>query len=570
MLVKEEADMGADERERGLGRRVCRRKKKAVHEPDFVYQKRGRRENRSLKKKGRHAHELFRNSRLVKIELDAAQALADFSRLAHLPVQQCPSDLKWFVRRKRTIRSVELQGARIMNKICGQSSELRTSELESTTSLSHGDKASPIFDCRAESPSSPLPSSKLACKGFLVNGSKLSIRRDASAEVMQKSIKTEMKELEPVVSSVVKQKSSVLKPQMPLCLVKMEPLGEISSSKGEGLQHSKVQPLCNLASQLVELSRKTDLVVVDKGKQKTTLSENDKEARRLRRIQANRESARQTIRKKQLLCEELKRQSASLALENDAMKQKRDMFMQELALLRGQNYHLKMQLDLRASNYQGSQEPLPQLASLPLGQAPGNDSLVKNEITWECVQKLGSKQCMNAFGTVPGIPASSLGYSSMKNLSSNLDLSVSEGGWNHSSVAGTETGPPCEADSTTSDFQRISGEELKTDLESAIEANGLISRHNSQSDCDLVENHSTSGAPEHIDCQLGLTMPLPVACGSFTAGVGSVPMNGHGFFCSYPWRMTHATPTAAAKARKRRKELTQKKRLGAKASKLVV
>ncbi|MCO5560428.1 hypothetical protein L7F22_014043 [Adiantum nelumboides] len=373
--MKEEADMGADDREGGLGRRVCRRKKKAVHEPDFVYQKRGKRVSRSLKKKGRHAHELFRNSRLVKIELDAAQALADFSRLAHLPVQQCPSDLKWFVRRKRTIRSVELQCAHIMSKTCGQSSDLRTSELESTTSLSHGDKASPIFDCRAESPSSPLPSSKLACKAFFVNGSKLSIRRDASAEVMQKSIKTEMKELEPVASSVVKQKSSVLKPQMPLCLVKMEPLGEISSSKGEGLQHSKVQPLCNLASQLVELSRKMDLVVVDKGKQKTTLSEDDKEARRLRRIQANRESARQTIRKKQLLCEELKRQLASLASENDAMKQKRDMFMQELALLRGQNYHLKVQLDLRASNYLGSQEPLPQLASLPLWQAPEANDL---------------------------------------------------------------------------------------------------------------------------------------------------------------------------------------------------
>ncbi|KAI5063828.1 hypothetical protein GOP47_0020498 [Adiantum capillus-veneris] len=357
MLVKEEADMETDEREGAIEQRVCKRKKRAVREPDFVYQRRGGRESRSLKKKGRNTQELLWDSRLVKIELDAAQALADFSRLAHLPVRHCPSDLKWSVRRKRTPRSVLKLESQAISKTCGPPCELRTSELESATSLSHGDKTSPNFDCRAESPSSPLPSSKLACRAFLVNGgftSNLAIRKNVSAEVMRKCIKTEMKDLEPIASSAAKHKSRILKAHVPLCLVKVDPLGEQAISKGEGLQHPKVQPSANLASQLVELRHEMDLAIVDKDKSKTTMTDEDKEARRLRRIQANRESARQTIRKKQLLCEELRRQAASLESENDAMKQKRDMLMQELAFLRGQNYHLKLQ-----------GEPLVQLDSDP-------------------------------------------------------------------------------------------------------------------------------------------------------------------------------------------------------------
>ncbi|KAI5064450.1 hypothetical protein GOP47_0021120 [Adiantum capillus-veneris] len=597
MLVKEEADMETDEREGAIEQRVCKRKKRAVREPDFVYQRRGGRESRSLKKKGRNTQELLWDSRLVKIELDAAQALADFSRLAHLPVRHCPSDLKWSVRRKRTPRSVLKLESQAISKTCGPPCELRTSELESATSLSHGDKTSPNFDCRAESPSSPLPSSKLACRAFLVNGgftSNLAIRKNVSAEVMRKCIKTEMKDLEPIASSAAKHKSRILKAHVPLCLVKVDPLGEQAISKGEGLQHPKVQPSANLASQLVELRHEMDLAIVDKDKSKTTMTDEDKEARRLRRIQANRESARQTIRKKQLLCEELRRQAASLESENDAMKQKRDMLMQELAFLRGQNYHLKLQLDLRASNHLGSQESLPQLSSLTPWQAPsvpcsytsfpshvfgwpkmmtheGNDSIVKKENTGDAFQKLGSMQCTDAFGTVPGIPASSLGISSFKDLPSNLPVSVFEDGRNSSRVLGTETEPPCELDSRTIDSLQTSGNESKPELESAMQARGSISLDNSQGDCDLEENHSTSRAPQIIDCQMGLKLPLRVTCGSScTASVGGIPMSGQGFVCSYPWRVTHVTPTAAAEARKRRKELTRKKRLGAKASKLLV
>jgi hypothetical protein len=47
----------------------------------------------------------------------------------------------------------------------------------------------------------------------------------------------------------------------------------------------------------------------------------EKEARRLRRVQANRESARQTIRRKQVLCEELARKAGELQTEKETLSQ---------------------------------------------------------------------------------------------------------------------------------------------------------------------------------------------------------------------------------------------------------
>ncbi|XP_011626028.1 uncharacterized protein LOC18441354 isoform X2 [Amborella trichopoda] len=77
------------------------------------------------------------------------------------------------------------------------------------------------------------------------------------------------------------------------------------------------------------------------GKLKQPLSEDEKEARRLRRVQANRESARQTIRRRQVLCEELTRRAANLALDNESMKREMDLAMQEFLSLKETNQHLK-------------------------------------------------------------------------------------------------------------------------------------------------------------------------------------------------------------------------------------
>ncbi|KAK6942630.1 Basic-leucine zipper domain [Dillenia turbinata] len=71
------------------------------------------------------------------------------------------------------------------------------------------------------------------------------------------------------------------------------------------------------------------------------LTEAEKEARRLRRVLANRESARQTIRRRQALFEELNRKAADLAWENINLRKERDLAMKEYQSLQSANEHLK-------------------------------------------------------------------------------------------------------------------------------------------------------------------------------------------------------------------------------------
>ncbi|CAN1200639.1 bZIP transcription factor 1-D [Linum perenne] len=84
------------------------------------------------------------------------------------------------------------------------------------------------------------------------------------------------------------------------------------------------------------------------GRSRQSLTEAEKEARRLRRILANRESARQTIRRRQALCEELTRKSASLALENENLKREKELVLKEQQFLESTNKQLKTQMAHKA------------------------------------------------------------------------------------------------------------------------------------------------------------------------------------------------------------------------------
>ncbi|KAB2607757.1 transcriptional activator hacA-like [Pyrus ussuriensis x Pyrus communis] len=79
-------------------------------------------------------------------------------------------------------------------------------------------------------------------------------------------------------------------------------------------------------------------------KSRRNLTEEEKEERRIRRIMANRESARQTIRRRQALCEELTRKAADLALENENLKRKKELAVKEFQSLEKTNKHLKVQM----------------------------------------------------------------------------------------------------------------------------------------------------------------------------------------------------------------------------------
>ncbi|KAF8104188.1 hypothetical protein N665_0176s0004 [Sinapis alba] len=80
------------------------------------------------------------------------------------------------------------------------------------------------------------------------------------------------------------------------------------------------------------------------GRSRQNLSEAEREERRIRRILANRESARQTIRRRQAMCEELSKKAADLTYENENLRREKDWAMKEFQSLETINKHLKEQI----------------------------------------------------------------------------------------------------------------------------------------------------------------------------------------------------------------------------------
>ncbi|EOY08179.1 Basic-leucine zipper transcription factor family protein, putative isoform 2 [Theobroma cacao] len=80
------------------------------------------------------------------------------------------------------------------------------------------------------------------------------------------------------------------------------------------------------------------------GRSRQNLTEAEKEARRLRRILANRESARQTIRRRQALCEKLTLKVADLTRENENLKRAKELALKEYKSQESTNKHLKAQM----------------------------------------------------------------------------------------------------------------------------------------------------------------------------------------------------------------------------------
>ncbi|KAG1369713.1 hypothetical protein COCNU_15G000790 [Cocos nucifera] len=74
------------------------------------------------------------------------------------------------------------------------------------------------------------------------------------------------------------------------------------------------------------------------------LTEAEKEAKRMRRILANRESARQTIRRRQVIREQLTKKFADLSLKNKNMKMEKELVMKEYLSLKDANHQLKEQV----------------------------------------------------------------------------------------------------------------------------------------------------------------------------------------------------------------------------------
>ncbi|KAA8518601.1 hypothetical protein F0562_016075 [Nyssa sinensis] len=79
-------------------------------------------------------------------------------------------------------------------------------------------------------------------------------------------------------------------------------------------------------------------------KSRQNLSEAEKEARRLRRVLANRESARKSILRRKALYEELTRKAADLAWENKNLKRDKELALNEYDSLKSTNEFLKARI----------------------------------------------------------------------------------------------------------------------------------------------------------------------------------------------------------------------------------
>ncbi|KAI4374295.1 hypothetical protein MLD38_012306 [Melastoma candidum] len=80
------------------------------------------------------------------------------------------------------------------------------------------------------------------------------------------------------------------------------------------------------------------------GRSRHNLSEAEKEAKRIRRVLANRESARRTIHRRQALCEDLTSRAAELTEENRMLKKTKELALKENESLGTMNKNLKVQI----------------------------------------------------------------------------------------------------------------------------------------------------------------------------------------------------------------------------------
>ncbi|MCO5581436.1 hypothetical protein L7F22_035320 [Adiantum nelumboides] len=335
--------------------------------------------------RGQHITEDDPAGRLLSLELDVAEALADFWRMAHRLPQEHEA-LRWPCKRRRTALIIKKDTVLPSNRVkeepedalsavqknrsgCTIGRDSSTSDRDEIESL-RCSKDSSLFESRAQSPSSPLPSLQ---GPFQTSGDmKSAFQRVLPLAPCLVTVKTEIEDMHCERLAMGRRQMSIhLKAKAYKSIafkaaVKMEPKREHDAGCSEELEVKSVPGAENH-----EAAGPLSLI-----KAKSALNEKEKEARRLRRIQANRESARQTIRKKQVLCEDLTRKASTLALENESMRQKRGSLLQELITLKVHNHHLKQQLEVRSSGDSGqdSVEASPKMlsdsANIPASQAP--------------------------------------------------------------------------------------------------------------------------------------------------------------------------------------------------------
>ncbi|KAE9590861.1 hypothetical protein Lal_00023103 [Lupinus albus] len=144
-----------------------------------------------------------------------------------------------------------------------------------------------------------------------------------------------------------------------------EPVETEMIQQDDCLSHMKVEQ---------DLPKITTYSSVQCSKPRLNLTEEEKEARRMRRVLANRESARQTIRRRQALCEELTRKAANLAVENQNLNRAKEIALKEYQSLENTNKRLKAQIakSIKTEVEKTSVEPDTSIAGVTTLSGNGN------------------------------------------------------------------------------------------------------------------------------------------------------------------------------------------------------
>ncbi|KAL5545892.1 hypothetical protein UlMin_005579 [Ulmus minor] len=236
--------------------------------------------------------------RMVEKELEAAEALAD---LAHFAVREsCGGDFSSNLRRK---------GKRVKSKSPPPESGLNQAESAPRSSdLALQDRAAISH-----------PRHEKVCRNLCVEP------KEAEQDRNKRSLKAE-------------QDLSRKSLKVEGCRIKKSLKGEYDHGKNS----LKVEPNFELSdTTTIGTARYSSLGC---GKSRRNLTEAEKEARRIRRVLANRESARQTIRRRQALCEELTKKAGNLTSENESLKREMELALREFRLLEKTNKKLKDQM----------------------------------------------------------------------------------------------------------------------------------------------------------------------------------------------------------------------------------
>ncbi|KAG2406174.1 uncharacterized protein HKW66_Vig0054300 [Vigna angularis] len=307
---------------------------------------------------------------------------------------------------------------------------------------------------------------------------------------------------------------------------------EVEQEQDSNVSHKSKEQDSN-----VNVTHKSNNLLGRYNRSRKNLTEEEKEARRMRRILANRESARQTIRRRQALCEELTKKAATLVVENESLKK----WM----------FYLKIHISSTLSDKKEKDLALKEYQSLETTNKYLKAQIAKSTNTEEEKTPVEPESSVAEFGNGQSSPSCSL-----KDKQNNLSL-----------------GKPC---SSSSSLNTLANVDYRAWTEARLvndPSRFSLDGGEKKTGCHIIENYhgpslgcngQACASEQENELQLH-SSPNNKASSTAYIGASSVEKKQKQFICQ---GKSLADAVAAAEARKRRKELTKQKSIHSRQSRM--